>query len=113
MTSRPIGGWIYLLLSSALQVGWIESLQRTDGFRRFGAIGWYAFFGITATVTLAKALQSVPGSTAYAVWTALSVAGSVAVEHVVGRSTPNPARVFCLLVILAGTAGLRLLTPAR
>lgn len=106
-------GWFYLLLSSALQVGWIESLQRTEGFRRLGPLIWYAGFGITSTYTLSRSLQSVPLGTAYAVWTALSVAGSALYEVAVGRATPSLARGACVVVILAGTAGLRLLSSTR
>lgn len=108
-----LNGWGYLLVSSALQVGWIESLNRTAGFRHIGAVAWYAAFGISSTLTLSKALESLPLSTAYAVWTALSVAGSVGIDQLSGRAAPTPARFACLVAILAGTAGLRFLTPGK
>jgi quaternary ammonium compound-resistance protein SugE len=106
-------GWLYLLASSVLQVGWIESLGRTEGFRRLVPLLWYAGFGITSTFTLSRALQTVPVGTAYAVWTGLSVAGSVLYEVAIGRTTASLARGACLVAILAGTAGLRLLSPGR
>lgn len=101
-------GWVPLVLSAVLQVGWLESLHRTEGFRRLVPLVWYVLFGTSSTYALSRALESIPVSTAYAVWTALSVVGSVALEIWMTRSPLSALRAACILAILAGTAGLRL-----
>jgi multidrug transporter EmrE-like cation transporter len=51
-------------------------------------------------------------STAYAVWTAISVVGSVAIDMVVLRQ-PGSLRLVYILVILAATTGLKLSEAPR
>jgi quaternary ammonium compound-resistance protein SugE len=110
---KPLAGWTFLLASSILQVGWIEALNRTEGFRRPVPILWYAFFGLTSTFTLARSLEVLPVGVAYAAWTGLSVAGSALFELAVGRTSPSLVRGLCLLAILLGTAGLRVASASR
>lgn len=102
--ARP---WLYLILSSLLQVGWLVSLRQTQGFTRPVPIVFYALFGLSSTICLAKALQGIPMSTAYAVWTGISMCGSALVDMLVFREVV-PGRLLCMLVILAGTTGLRM-----
>ena len=105
--------WLMLVLSSLLQVGWIESLHRTDGFRRLVPLVWYALFGISSTYSLSRALQSIPVGTAYAVWTGLSVTGAALFDFLAARQSIGPGRWLCLAAILGGTAGLRLISSSR
>jgi quaternary ammonium compound-resistance protein SugE len=105
--------WALLILSSLLQVGWIESLHRTEGFRRLVPMIWYGLFGISSTYSLSRALESIPVGTAYAVWTGLSVTGAALYDFTVARQGMGATRWLCLVAILAGTAGLRVLTTQR
>jgi quaternary ammonium compound-resistance protein SugE len=105
--------WLALAASSALQVGWLVSLREIQGFRRPIPILLYAVFGLASTLLLARALEKIPLSTAYAVWTGLSVAGSILFDVWALKQPPGVERLVCLLLILLGTTGLRLssLTP--
>jgi quaternary ammonium compound-resistance protein SugE len=107
-----VKAWILLAVSSLLQVGWIVSLERTEGFRRLTPLAWYAAFGISSTYTLSRALETIPMSTAYAVWTALSVVGSLLLDLLATRQSVGVERVVCILAIVGGTVGLRLLGTA-
>jgi quaternary ammonium compound-resistance protein SugE len=105
-------GWALLVLSSLLQVGWIESLHRTEGFRRPVPLVWYALFGLSSTYCLSRALQTIPVGTAYAAWTGLSMIGCVVLDVALARQSLNPSQTLCVLAVLGGTAGLRIFTSA-
>jgi quaternary ammonium compound-resistance protein SugE len=102
--SRP---WAFLLLSALLQVGWVVSLRQTQGFTRLVPVLFFGFFGLTSTACLAKALEGIPMGVAYAVWTGISVAGSVLIDVVVFRDF-GVLRLACIVLILLGTTGLKL-----
>ncbi|HXW96923.1 MAG TPA: SMR family transporter [Gemmatimonadales bacterium] len=104
--------WAFVVVSALLQVGWLESLRRTEGFRRVIPLVWYLLFGASSTYALSRSLESLPLSTAYAAWTALSVAGSVVFDRAIGRGPIGSARLACILVIVGATACLRLI-PER
>lgn len=99
--------WILLVLSGLLQIGWVVSLRQTQGFTRLVPILFFAFFGLTSTVCLAQALKGLPMGVAYAVWTGISVAGSVLVDAIVFREV-GLVRLACIVLILLGTTGLKL-----
>lgn len=99
--------WLFLILSGLLQIGWVVSLRQTHGFTRFVPILFFAFFGLTSTVCLAQALKGIPMGVAYAVWTGISVAGSVLVDVIVFREV-GLLRLACIVLILLGTTGLKL-----
>jgi quaternary ammonium compound-resistance protein SugE len=104
--------WIFLVLSALLQVGWLVSLRQTEGFTRFVPLLFYAFFGFTSAYCLSRSLDGIPMSTAYAVWTGISVAGTAIVDLAVFRQL-DLSRMLCIALILAGTAGLRVSPASR
>jgi quaternary ammonium compound-resistance protein SugE len=99
--------WLFLILSGLLQIGWVVSMRQTQVFTRFVPILFFAFFGLTSTVCLAQALKGIPMSVAYAVWTGISVAGSVLLDVIVFREV-GLVRLACIVLILVGTTGLKL-----
>lgn len=94
--------WLWLVLSSLLQVGWLVSLKETAGFTRFAPTVAYVGFGFLSTLLLSWALRGIPMSTAYAVWTGVSVAELVLAD-VLARRPIGPLHLACIVVILAGT----------
>ena len=48
--------------------------------------------------------------TAYAVWTGIGAAGTAIVGMALLGDATTPLRIFCLLVILAGVIGLKLVS---
>ena len=99
--------WIFLFLSALLQVGWLFSLRQTEGFTRLVPLLFYAFFGFTSAYCLSRSLDGIPMSTAYAVWTGISVAGTAMVDLAVFRQL-DLSRMLCIALILAGSTGLRI-----
>jgi quaternary ammonium compound-resistance protein SugE len=108
-----LGAWALVLLSGALQVGWLVSLREIGGFRRLVPLFFYLAFGLASTWCFSRSLEKLPLSTAYAVWTGVSVAGSLAFDLFVLKEPPHARQIACILLILAGTAGLKLAGAAR
>ena len=103
--------WIFLIASSVLQVGWLVSLRETHGFTRLAPLALNAVFGLTSTILLARSLEGIPMSTAYSVWTGVSIAGSVLADFWT-KSPTGPARIAFIFLILAGAAGLKIAEAA-
>jgi quaternary ammonium compound-resistance protein SugE len=106
-----VWSWIFLIVSSLLQLGWLVSLRQTNGMTRLAPLALNAVFGFTSTVLLSQSLRGISMSTAYAVWTGLSVAGSVLVDICVFQEAPG-TRVLWIGLIVAGASGLKIFAPA-
>jgi quaternary ammonium compound-resistance protein SugE len=103
--------WLSLLMAGGLEVIWALGLKYSHGFTRF----WPSVVTLAAIVMsfalLGLSLRSVPFGTAYAIWTGIGAAGAaIAGMFLFGEST-DAARVCCLALIVAGTIGLKLVTP--
>ena len=66
---------------------------------------------ILSFALMAVALKSLPFGTAYAVWTGIGAAGSVAVGMLLFSESADPIRILCLTLIVAGLVGLKLNSP--
>ena len=104
--------WVLLVASSLLQVGWLVSLRETHGMTRLAPLAVNALFGFSSTLLLSLSLEGIPMSTAYTVWTGLSIAGIV-VADLGFRFGAAPARLACIALILVGAAGLKLAGAAN
>ena len=100
--------WWYLLIAGLCEVGWAVGLKYTDGFTRL----WPSIFtGVSlaaSMVLLALALRSLPLGTAYAVWTGIGTVGTAIFGIIAFAEPANALRLLCILLIVAGIAGLRL-----
>jgi quaternary ammonium compound-resistance protein SugE len=62
-------------------------------------------------VLLAKAAQTLPIGTTYAVWTGIGAAGTVLLGILLFNEPVTALRLFCLTTLIASTIGLKLATP--
>jgi quaternary ammonium compound-resistance protein SugE len=58
---------------------------------------------------LSIAMKTVPVGTAYAVWTGIGAAGVAVAGMLLFDESRDLARLFCIFLIIAGVAGLRVL----
>ena len=56
-------------------------------------------------------MRTLPVGTAYAVWTGIGAAGTVVLGMILFDEPRDLARIVCLLLILAGIMGLKILSP--
>ena len=101
--------WLCLLAAGLLEVVWAIALKQGNGFSRLlpSTIGIAA--ATASFFLLALALQRLPVGPAYATWVGMGVAGTALVGAAVLGEPLSGGRVLCLVLILAGVAGLRLL----
>ena len=103
-------GWIFLVLAGALEVTFTTALKYADGFTKLvpSAIFIVAYAG--SAWLLSKAIATIPLGTAYAVWTGIGAVGTAIVGIALFGDPANAARLFFLAVIIAGIAGLKLVS---
>jgi quaternary ammonium compound-resistance protein SugE len=103
--------WLSLLLAGLLEIVWALGLKYSHGFTR----PWPSAITIVSIALsfalLGLSLKSVPFGTAYAIWTGIGAAGAIIVGIVLFGESADAVRVGCLLLIVIGTVGLRLVTP--
>jgi quaternary ammonium compound-resistance protein SugE len=95
------------MAAGVLQTVWVIALRQTQGFTRLGPIVVYAVVGLATTLCLSRSFEGIPMSTAYSVWMGVSILGSVVIDAVAARNL-DLSKAFCILLILAGAAGLKL-----
>jgi quaternary ammonium compound-resistance protein SugE len=104
--------WVLLFVAGLFEIGWAIGLKYTDGFTRLWPTTWTALAMVASVVLLALAVRTLPIGTAYAVWTGIGAAGTVILGIVLFAEPATLARLFFVGLIVAGIAGLKLVTPA-
>jgi len=105
--------WGILLLAGLCEIGWAVLLKQTKGFTQlWPSVGFFAFM-LASVYLLAVALKSLPLGTAYAVWTGIGAVGTVVLGIAFLGESADWRRIACVALIVAGIAGLKLLTPAK
>lgn len=104
--------WMLLVLAGLLEVGWAVGLKYTEGFTRL----WPSLLTVAAMAAsvglLGLALRHLPLGTAYAVWTGIGTVGTAIFGMVLLGEPAGALRLLSIGMIIAGIAGLKLLTPA-
>ena len=103
--------WVLLFVAGLFEIGWAIGLKYTDGFTRPWPTAWTVVAMIASVVLLALAVRTLPIGTAYAVWTGIGAAGTVILGIVLFAEPATLLRLFFVALIVAGIAGLKLVTP--
>ena len=101
--------WVWLTLAGLLEIVWAVGLKYTQGFTRL-APSALTFAAMVASVYfLALAVRSIPIGTGYAVWTGIGAVGVAILGMILFDEPRNLMRIACILLIVAGIAGLKAL----
>ena len=104
--------WLTLVVAGLFEVGWAVGLKYTDGFSRLGpTLLTLASMGLSLAL-LGLALKTLPLGTAYAVWTGIGTIGTAALGMTLFGESADGPRLLCIGLIVAGIAGLKVVTPA-
>jgi quaternary ammonium compound-resistance protein SugE len=102
--------WFLLFLAGLAETGWAVGLKYTQGFTRL----WPSLATVAAMAfsffLLARALKTIPLGTAYAVWTGIGATGAAILGIYLFGESKEFGRLFCILLIVSGTIGLKLLS---
>ena len=101
--------WLLLLLAGLFEVACAIGLKYTDGFSRpLPTLLTLSAMGVSVLL-LAMAVKQLPLGTAYAVWTGIGAVGTVLMGIWLFNEPATLARVLCLLLIIGGILGLKLI----
>ncbi|MGZ3693786.1 MAG: DMT family transporter [Bdellovibrionota bacterium] len=100
--------WLYLFFAGLLEVCWAVMLPRTAGFSRLIPTLLISVPMVASFYLLSLAVRELPIGTSYAVWTGIGAAGTVLFGMCFQGEPVNWFRLVCILLILLGTAGLKL-----
>jgi quaternary ammonium compound-resistance protein SugE len=103
--------WMILFVAALFEVGWAVGLKYSHGFTRLGpSLATVAAMALSLLL-LGIALRTIPLGTAYAVWTGIGAVGAVACGIALFSEPATAGRLLCAALIVAGIAGLKLLSP--
>jgi quaternary ammonium compound-resistance protein SugE len=103
--------WIILILAGLFEIGWAVGLKYTEGFTRLWPTLWTVAAMALSLALLGLALRTLPLGTAYAVWTGVGTVGTALLGIWLFQEPADLPRLLCILLIVAGIAGLKLLSP--
>ena len=102
--------WLSLFIAGLFEIAWAVGLKYTDGFSRLLPTIGVVVAMILSLAFLEFALRTLPVGTAYAVWVGIGAVGTAVLGMVLFGESREPLRIVCLLLIVAGVIGLRLVT---
>lgn len=102
--------WAVLIVSGLFESVWAIALAASKGFTKlWPSVLFVVALGVSMA-GLATALRTIPVGTGYAVWVGIGATGT-AVWGMAAYGDPVTAgRISCLVLIVAGVVGLKLLS---
>jgi quaternary ammonium compound-resistance protein SugE len=103
--------WLILFIAGLCEVAWAVGLKYTEGFSRLGPSLATVAAMVVSVALLGWSLKTLPLGTAYAVWTGIGAVGTAILGMILFGESRDAARLLCIVLIVAGIVGLKLLTP--
>ena len=103
--------WLLLVVAGLFEVAWAVGLKYTDGFTRALPTTLVVAAMVASVWLLAIALRTIPLGTGYAVWTGIGAVGTAILGMALFGESRDVLRIGCILLIVAGIVGLKLVTP--
>lgn len=103
--------WIILIVAGLLEVGFTFCLGKAKESSGSEFYQWGAGFLICVALSmylLAKAVQTLPLSTAYPVWTGIGAVGTVLVGILFFHEPATLARIFFIITLIGSVIGLKI-----
>ena len=105
--------WVYLVVAGLFECGWAIGLKYTDGFTKLiPSLLTVSAMAISFWL-LSAAMKTIPVGTAYAVWTGIGAVGVAIMGMVLFGESRDIMRVICLLLIVSGIVGLKLVSSSQ
>jgi quaternary ammonium compound-resistance protein SugE len=101
-------GWIYLVGAGLFEIGFTTAMRYMGWPVRWGPLLAFLACATASFSLLIKSLETIPLGTAYAVWTGIGAAGTLAVGLAVYGEPATTARLVLLVILIAAIVGLKL-----
>ncbi|GAA4676089.1 SMR family transporter [Gordonia humi] len=102
--------WIVLVISGLFEAVWATALGRSEGLHRLTPTIVFVVGLIVSMGGLAYAMRDLPTGTAYAIWVGIGATVTVAYGMLTGAESANVLKILCIVVIVAGVIGLKLVS---
>lgn len=99
-----------MFIAGLFECGWAIGLKYTEGFTKLTPTLFTVAAMAISFVLLSLAMKTIPVGTAYAVWTGIGAVGVAIMGMVLFGESRDIMRVLCLLLIVSGFIGLKLLS---
>jgi quaternary ammonium compound-resistance protein SugE len=99
--------WILVLIAGGVEVLFAVSMKESHGFTRPFWTVLVCVSGALSFSLLAFAVKTLPVGVAYAVWTGIGAAGTVAVGIALFDESSSPGKLVSIGLVLVGIVGLR------
>lgn len=100
--------WVILIIAGLFEICWAIGLKYTEGFTKLVP----SIFTLTTLAIsmflLAKASQTLPIGTAYAVWVGIGAMGAAILGVFLFNESASPMRIFFVVLLLISIVGLKL-----
>jgi quaternary ammonium compound-resistance protein SugE len=100
--------WFYLVIAGVFEIAWAIGLKYTEGWTRLWPSVITGLLMIASFYFLSLAVRSLPIGTAYAVWTGIGIVGAAILGMIVFNEPRDALRIFFIMLIIGGIAGLKL-----
>ena len=101
--------WILLIIAGVLEIFWAIEMKYSNGFTVIMPTILTIIGYIATAVFLSLAIRKLPLGTAYAAWTGIGIIGTSVLGVFLFKERLTLPQVICILLIVAGIMGLRLL----
>ena len=102
--------WIYLLLAGSLEVAFTTAIRHTAGFTKLAPTVLVLVLASASFYLVAKSTAAIPLGTAYAIWGAIGVTGTVLVGIFYFNEPVSLLRMLFLSMIVVSVLGLKLVS---
>lgn len=102
--------WFYLILAGFFEVGWAVGLKFSDGFTKIIPSVFTVVTMAASLYFLSLSLKTLPLSNSYAIWTGIGTIGTVILGIIIFKEPISIVRIVCVLLIVAGIVGLKLVS---
>jgi quaternary ammonium compound-resistance protein SugE len=100
--------WYVLIVAGVFEIAWAVGLEYSDGLSKPLPTAGTVVALVVSMALLAKAVETLPVGTAYAVWTGIGAVGTASLGIVLFDEPAELTRVFFIGVVVAGIVGLHL-----
>ena len=109
MVLTQTAAWMVLVVAGLMEIVWSIGMKYSEGFTRLGpSIVTFVAAGVSFWL-LAVAVKVLPIGTAYGAWTGIGALGAAVLGIILFKEPATVARIVCIVLIVGGTVGLKLL----
>jgi quaternary ammonium compound-resistance protein SugE len=102
--------WTLLCIAGIVEIAFAFGMKQSEGFTQWMPALFTVGTGLSSVLLLSFSLRTLPVGTAYAVWTGIGAAGTAILGIAVLGESAAPIRLLCIVLILTGVIGLKLVS---